>query len=316
MKSTSTLGKKSRLAFYSRHIWNDRIAYLMLIPAVLSLFIFNYLPMVGLQIAFKNYNIAYPMSEATWAGFKWFIQFFESSQFWLVTRNTLLISFMTLIIGYPLPIILALILNELRSNGLKRGMQTITYMPYFVSTVIAVSLIMTMFSPTDGVINGVVKIFNNGEPIFFMQDPKWFRFIYFVLAIWRYTGFDAIVFIGAISGIDPELYEAAYIDGAGRLSRLWHITVKSILPTAAIMLILKVGKILHLCWQEILLMQNDLNINVSEVVQTFIYKRGLLGNDYSYAAAVGLITSLFSVVMILGTNWVTKKMSDNEISMF
>lgn len=298
-----------------KKIWANRAAYLMLLPCVVSLLIFNYVPMAGLQIAFRNYSIARPMSEAPWVGFQWFEQFFQSNQFWPVVNNTLLISFLTLIIGYPLPILLAVFLSELRNKPLQRSMQTITYMPYFVSAVIAVSLVQSILSPAGGVVNELIKAFG-GEPIIFLQESSWFRPIYFALAIWRYTGYDSIVFFGAISGIDQELYEAALIDGASRMQRIWHITLKCIMPTAAIMLILKVGKILNLCWQEILLMQNDLNLSVSEVIQTFVYKRGVLQADYSFATAVGLCTSLFSLVMVLLTNYAANKLSDHEVSMF
>ena len=293
----------------------NKTAYLMLLPVVLSLFIFNYLPMFGLQIAFKNFRITRSMWTADWVGFKWFIQFFNSRQFFMVVSNTLTISFITLLIGFPLPIILALILSEIRYRSLQRGIQTITYMPYFVSTVISVALVQTLFSST-GVINEIVKIFNHGENIIFIQDPKWFKFLYFILVIWKFTGFDSIVFFGAIAGIDPQLYEAALIDGAGRLARMWHITIKCIMPTAAIMLILKIGKILNVCWQEILLLQNDLTLSTSEVIQTYVYKRGIISGDYSFGTAIGLLTSVFGFLMVLGSNWLTRKMSDNEVSMF
>ena len=296
-------------------IWNCRTAYLMLIPCLVSLLIFNYLPMFGLQIAFKNYRLAYTISEAKWVGLKWFRQFFASAQCLRVVKNTLSISLMTLIVGFPLPILLALIINELRSRRMKKTLQTVTYMPYFVSSVIIVTLVTTIFG-SNGVVNSLRMQFGADSPLLFMQDSKWFKPIYMLMGIWQYTGYDAIVFVGAMAAIPPELYEAALIDGAGRFSRMWHITVRCIMPTIATMFILKVGKIMNLMWQQILLMQNDLNIGVSEVIQTYVYKRGIESADYSFATAVGMLTSLFSLVLIVSTNYITKKMSDNEVSVF
>jgi putative aldouronate transport system permease protein len=312
MKKTDISLTKNHLA---AQIISNKSAYLMLLPLVLSLFLFNYWPMLGIQIAFKNYRISQSMWNAEWAGLKWFIQFFSSRQFPTVVKNTLSFSFLTLIIGFPLPIILALTISEIRIRSIQRAVQTITYMPYFVSTVITVVLIRNVFA-SNGIINIIFAPFMQGKTIIFFQEPGWFKIIYFVMVIWKFTGFDSIVYLGAIAGIDPGLYEAAFIDGAGRLSRIWYITVKGIMPTIAIMLILRVGRILDVCWMEILLLQNDITLEASEVIQTYLYKRGILGGAYSIGTALGLLTSFFGLGLLLITNHLARKFSDEEISMF
>jgi putative aldouronate transport system permease protein len=188
-------------------------------------------------------------------------------------------------------------------------------MPYFVSTVITVVLIRNVFA-SSGIVNSIISPFTHGEPILFFQEPRWFKFIYLVMIVWKSTGFDSIVYLGAIAGIDTGLYEAAFIDGAGRLARMWYITIKGLAPTIAIMFILRVGGLLGVAWMEIYLLQNGLTIEASEVIQTYLYKRGILGGAYSLGTAIGLLTSVFGLALILITNHAAKKISGNEVSMF
>jgi len=188
-------------------------------------------------------------------------------------------------------------------------------MPYFISSVIVVGLVNLILSPTDGIVNQVIRMLG-GNTVLFMEKPQLFLPMYLGMGIWQNTGFGAIIYLASIAGIDPELYEASILDGAGRFSRMWHITVKSILPTIAILFILRLGGILNVGWMEILLMQNNMNISASEVIQTFVYKRGIVGADYSYATAVGLLLSTIGLAMIVGSNLVVKKMTDSEMSLF
>jgi putative aldouronate transport system permease protein len=302
----SSLGKR---------IWNNKLLYLLLVPALLNFGLFHYGPMGGLVIAFKNYTIGVPIDMAPWVGFQNFIDFFESYYFVPVTMNTLIISFLILIFGFPAPIILALALNEIRRPAFKRIVQTISYVPYFISSVIIVGLIILMLNPSDGVFNNMIRTLG-GQPISFIEDPRWFRTVYVCMTIWQGTGFGAIIYLSAISAVDSELYEAAIIDGAGRLARLWHITVMSILPTIMIMFILKIGTILNIGWMEVLLMQNNVNSSVSEVMQTMVYKRGLINANYGYATAVGLLMSVVSLVLMLVSNGAVKHLTNSEMSLF
>lgn len=229
--------------------------------------------------------------------------------------NTLILSFYLILFGFPLPILLALVFNEVRNVTFKRITQTISYIPYFISSVIIVGLVVLMLNPTDGIINNLIRAMG-GEAISFLERPQWFRFVYVTMTLWKGTGFGAIVYLSAIAGVAPELYEAAIIDGAGRLKRVWHITVKEIMPTIMIMFIMRVGTILSIDWMEVLLMQNDVNSQVSEILQTFVYKRGLINAEYGYATAVGLMMSLLSMTLMILANQVVKRATDSEMSLF
>lgn len=293
----------------------DIILYVMFLPVLLNFIIFHYAPMFGIVIAFKNYHPAYTIAQAPWVGLQKFAAFFNSYYFWDYTRNTLTISLASIIVGFPMPILLALLMNEIRVSGYKRVLQTVTYMPYFISSVIVVGLVTMLLNPADGIVNQAL-VYMGFNSVNFLGTPALFVPVYLSMAIWQSTGFGAIIYLSAISAIDPELYEAAILDGAGRFARIWHITVKTILPTIAIMFILRLGGILNVGWLEILLMQNTMNLSASEVIQTFVYKRGIVGADYSYSTAVGVIMSVIGMVMIIGSNRVVKKMTDSEMSLF
>lgn len=306
---------RSKHATLGRQILNHKILYFILLPVLLNFIIFHYLPMFGVTIAFRDYHPAYPISQAPWIGLEKFKNFFSSYYFWNYTGNTLLISLASIIIGFPLPILLALLINEIRARGYKKVLQTVTYMPYFISSVIIVGLVNMLLNPTDGIINQAVRALG-GDTVLFMEEPGLFLPVYLTMGIWQGAGFGAIIYLAAISGIDAELYEAAVLDGAGRMARMWHITVKSIMPVIAIQFIMRLGSILNVGWTEILLMQNPMNIEASEVIQTYVYKRGIVGADYSYATAVGLMMSLIGFALVIGSNAMIKKMTDSEMSLF
>jgi putative aldouronate transport system permease protein len=292
----------------------NRTAYLMILPVVVMFIIFNYLPMAGIQIAFKNYRSTQSMWKAAFVGLKWFRQYFESRYFLTTVRNTLSLAFLSVVIGFPMPIILAVVINEVRTSKLRRPVQTISYMPYFVSTAISVSMMRTIFA-SNGAINGFITQFTGGQAILFFQDPGWFRFLYIIMIVWQGTGFGSIVYLGALSAIDMELHEAAFIDGAGRLGRIWHISIKGILPTVGMMFIMRMGGLLSIAWMEVLLLQSDLTIDSSEVIQTYLYKRGLVEANFSLGAAIGLLMSVIGLILLLVTNQISRKLSDNEIYM-
>lgn len=312
--------KRSGIAYapqksLGRRIWKNRWAYLLFIPTALNFLIFHYAPMYGLRIAFQKFIPGLPMEMAKWVGLKNFTDFFSSYYAGEVIANTLILSFYLILFGFPLPILLALVFNEVRNVTFKRITQTISYIPYFISSVIIVGLVVLMLNPTDGIINNLIRAMG-GEAISFLERPQWFRFVYVTMTLWKGTGFGAIAYLSAIAGVAPELYEAAIIDGAGRLKRVWHITVKEIMPTIMIMFIMRVGTILSIDWMEVLLMQNDVNSQVSEILQTFVYKRGLINAEYGYATAVGLMMSLLSMTLMILANQVVKRATDSEMSLF
>jgi putative aldouronate transport system permease protein len=288
-------------------LWNGRYCYLMLLPVMANFIVFHYWPMFGLQIAFKSYNAALGIAGSPWIGFENFTKFFTGMYFWPLLRNTLVISLECIGFGFPAPILLALLLNEAKNQTYKRFVQTVSYMPYFLSAVVIVSLLNLFFS-SGGLFNGLITSFG-GKPILFLQSPQYFRTLFVGSLIWQWTGFDAIIYLAAITAIDLELYEAAELDGAGRFAKIWHITLAGIAPTIIILFILRMGGILNISWLQALLMQNSLNSSVSDVIQTYVYKRGLVYRDYSFGAAVGMFQSIVSLIFVVGSNMISKRLS-------
>lgn len=295
-----------------RIIRNDKYLYLLLFPVLLNFIIFHYIPMYGILIAFKDYDIVGGVAASPWVGLKHFSSFFESYYFWQLIRNTLMINLFLLLFVFPAPIILALLINEVRNGIYKTTIQTITYLPYFVSSVVVVGIIKIMLSSESGVINKVIMSLG-GKAINFLTEPQWFRSIYTLMNMWQVTGFTSIIYIAAITGIDQEIYEAAEIDGAGRLRKMWNITLPGIRPTIILLLILQLGNILTVGWQEILLLSNTLTAEVADVIPTYVYFRGLLNSDYSFATAVGTFQSLIGLMMIVITNKLAKKYTDTYL---
>ena len=306
-KSLSQRGKKG-----FRRLWNNKILYIMLIPVLANFIIFHYLPFKDITIAFKQYNIVLGAERSPWVGWKNFEAFFSSYYFWDVLKNTLRISLSSIVLGFPLPILFALLLNESPSVRYKKFVQSCSYLPHFISVVVVVAMFKMFLSVEDGIINDLIALFG-GERQAFLTKPEWFLAVYMLIIVWRWTGYDSIVYISAMTSIDPMLYEAAEIDGAGRFRRIWHVTLPGIRPTIILMLILRLGGIMGVQWQDILLLQNDLNLSVSEVIQTFVYKRGMLKADYSYATAVGLFQSVIGFVFIMAANYTSGKLSETSL---
>lgn len=307
-----SIGRGQRKSIW-RRIWNNKLLYLMLLPVIANFLVFHYWPLWGAQIAFRQFNPMRGIMDSQWVGVLHFKNFFNSYYFWDILRNTLTISLTSIVLGFPMPIILALLLNETRRLSYKKFAQSISYLPYFVSVVVVVGIFKQFVSLDQGIINDLIAAFG-GERIYFLGEAKWFIWIYMAMIIWRWTGYDSIIYMAAITSIDPSLYEAAEVDGAGRLRKLWHITLPGLKSTIVVLLILRLGGIMNLQWQEILLMQNSLNEVASEVIQTFVYKRGLLNADYSFATAVGLFQSVIGFVFVMLSNKISKKVS--EVSIF
>lgn len=286
--------------------------YLFLLPTVAYFIIFAYVPMYGVQIAFKDFIPTNGIWGSEWVGFKHFTHFFESYYFWDLIKNTLGISVYEMIIGFPLPILLALSINEAKDGLFKRTVQTVTYAPHFISVVVMAGMIIAFLSPSTGMINHVLVFFGL-EPIAFLSDPKWFKTVYVFSGVWQGTGWGTIIYLAALAGVDQQLHEAAIVDGASRLQRIWHINIPALVPTMVILFILNMGSILGVSFEKILLLQNSLNMDSSNVIATFVYKAGLLDAQYSFAAAVGLFNSVISAILLVVVNQIARKKSETSL---
>lgn len=303
-------GKKGRFRRnFKRNFLNNWQLYVLILPALLYFVIFHYGPMYGIQIAFKDYIPSLGIWDSPWVGFEHFRRFFNSYYFTDLLRNTLGISLYELIVGFPMPIILALMLNEAKNGPFKRITQTVTYAPHFISVVVIVGMLVAFLSPSTGLINHILEAVGL-ERHAFLEDPKWFKTIYVLSGVWQSTGWNSVIYMAALSSVDPQLHEAATIDGATKLQRLWYINIPALIPTIVILLILNMGSIMSMGYEKILLMQNPLNMASSNVIATFTYQQGLLDAQYSYAAAVGMFNAVINAVLLLTVNKITSKMSD------
>ena len=307
MQEIKTKRKKKTLR---RDILRDWQLYIMLLPFVVYYVWFYYFPMYGIQIAFKEYSPFLGFKDSPFVGFEHFINFFKDPFFWRVIKNSFLINIYGLITEFPLTILFALLLNELRSRTFKTTVQTISYLPHFISTVIVAGLTISFLSPTTGIVNIVIKNMG-GTPQYFLMNPKAFRPIYVIMTCWKSVGFGTIVYTAAMSGIDGTLYEAAEIDGAGRVRKAFNITIPQILPTISIILIIKLGSLLSVSTETILLLYQPATYETADVIGTYVYRFGIEGGKYSYAAAVGLLNSIVSLVLVVASNRISKKLSGN-----
>lgn len=301
------LEKESKLKIIKKDIW----LYILLIPGLLHFIVFKYLPMWGILIAFQDYNVYLGFLKSPWVGFQNFIDFFSNPDFGKLFANTLLVSFYNLLFGFPAPVIMALMLNEVRKQWYKRTIQTLVYIPHFISWVIIASLTYSLFN-SQGVVNKYI-LQMGGETIPFLTSPKTFRTMVIGQTIWKETGFGTIIYLAALAGIDPQLYEAAIMDGANRFRQLWHITLPCIRSTVVTLLILRLGHILDNGFDQIFLMSNSLNRSVSEVFDVYVYTVGITRGAFSYSTAVGLFKSLIGIVLIYSANKLAKKVGESGI---
>ena len=304
IKAQALQNKKSSYIFKS--IVSNWQLYLFVLPAVAYYLILQYWPMYGLQIAFKNFTATAGFEGSKWVGFAHFERLFNSYFFGDLMINTLRTSLLTLLLGFPAPIILALLINELRNVFYKKTIQTITYAPYFISSVVMVGIVILFLSPSSGVINHVIKLLGH-EPIAFMQKPEMFTGIYVITKLWQDSGWNAVIFFAALASVDKELYQAAFIDGASKLQRIIHINLPAVVPTIIVLLILKCGSLMDLSYEMIYLMQNPTNLSTSEVISTYVYKAGLLNADYSFATAVGLFNSVINCTLLITVNAIVRR---------
>ena len=286
--------------------------YLMLIPVLIWYFLFRYLPIYGVQIAFKDFMPFKGIWDSPWVGFKHFERFFKSYYFWRLIRNTVGISIYTLAVEFPAAIILALMMNEVRSHGFKLAVQNVTYVPHFISVVVVVGMLATFSNARYGIFNQIIRLFG-GEPTYLLAKRELFQTIYVFSNAWQNTGWRAIIYMAALAGINPNLYEAAVVDGASRFRQIMHISLPGILPTIIILLILRIGRILNLAFHKILLMQNPLNMETSDVISTFVYRVGILEGNYSFSTAVGLFNAALNLTLLFLANRFAKQMSETSL---
>ena len=286
-----------------KHLW------FLVLPGIIWYLIFAYAPMFGLAIAFQNFSPFKGFAGSQWVGFMWFEQFFRSQFFWRLIQNTLLLNFYNIIFSFPVPILLALLLNEIRHSWYKKAAQTISYLPHFVSTVVVVGMITNFLSPVGGIVNLMIEKLGGGS-INFMIKPEWFRPLYIMSEVWQGAGWGSIIYLAALSGIDTQLYEASIVDGANKWKQLWHISIPGILPTIIIMLIMNLGHILSIGYEKIILMYNTSTYETADVINTYVYRRGIVSGEYSFGTAVGLFQSVINFVFIIAANRFSRKMTE------
>lgn len=286
--------------------------WLLLMPATIYIIIFCYQPMYGALIAFKDFNPRLGILGSPWAGFKYFEQFFSTSIFSKTLRNTILLSLYNLLWSFPIPIIFALLLNQVQNKKFKTFIQTVTYAPNFISVVVLVGMI-NLFLSSSGFLTKLFALLGAKDSLYLVR-PEYFRTIYIASGIWQSMGFNSIIFLAALTGVNPELHESAMIDGAGIVKRIWHIDIPAILPTIVIMLIMAIGNILSIGYEKVYLLQNGMNLEVSEIISTYVFKTGIRSAQYSFATAVGLFNSVINLILLVAANFIAKKTT--EISLF
>ena len=305
-KPPDTFGNRTKKDFFKN--WQ---VYLILLPVVIYFIIFAYVPMVGLTMAFQQFNIHRGWMDSPWVGFQHFTDFFSSHHFNRILRNTFLISLYDLLLNFPAPIIFALLLNELRNIKFKRVVQTISYMPFFISLVVITGLIRDFFNST-GPMTQLIS-FLGGPSGNLLGQPGMFRGIFVGTNLWQNIGFSSIIYVAALAGVDQEQYEAARLDGASRLRQIWHITLPGIRPTITILLILRLGALLSVGFERIILLYSPAVYETADVINSFVFRRGLIENDFSFATAVGLFNSVVSLVLILAANYISRKVGETSL---
>ena len=289
-----------------RKIKSNIPLYVLLFPSIILLIMFAYIPMLGLVIAFKDYSPANGIINSPWVGFKYFTQFFNSVQFGTTMMNTLKISIYSILVGFPLPILLALLCNQLRARKFKKVFQVTTYLPHFISTMVMCGIIILFLSPNSGLIANIFKSLRWTMPNL-LSKPDSFAGVYVWSDVWQHIGWDSIIYLAALSAIDPTYYEAATMDGASRMQKILNIDLPLLLPTAMILLILRAGSLLSIGFEKVLLLQNPLNLAGSEVISTYVYKVGMLNFQYSYSTAIGLFNTVVNLIILLSVNWFSKR---------
>lgn len=312
MSASMPAGRTRRSKRLSKHLAEYYQLYILMLPAIVYIFIFSYVPMYGAQIAFRDFTFSGGIWGSNWVGLKHFIRFVSGDNFWMLFRNTIGINLYSLAAGFPVPIIVAFMLNELRYGKLRKTIQMIIYAPHFMSTVAVCGLVVLFLQRENGLIN-VIRIAFGATGKDFLADPAWFKTIYVFSGIWQNMGFGTIIYLAALSGVDPQVSEAAVIDGASRLQRIRYIDFPWILPTILIFLILNAGSLLNIGFEKVLLLQNSLNKETSEVISTYVYRLGIQDSQYSYTTAIGLFNSIVNIILLVTVNKITGRLTGSSL---
>ena len=297
---------------FGKRLKRSSSLYLLMLPSLVIMFLFTYIPMYGVTIAFKDFTPARGIMGSSWAGLKYFRQYFNSYQFWITIKNTLVISIYSIIVTFPLPIALALMCNQMTRKGFKKFFQVSTYLPHFISTVVMCGMIILFLSPSQGIIAKLLGYLGITLPNL-MGQPSAFSSIYVWTEAWQHVGWDSILYIATLSSVDPSLYEAATMDGAGKWKKMLHVDVPALMPTVTIMLILRMGSVMSVGFEKVYLLQNTLNSSTSEIISTYVYKMGLISNQYSLSSAIGLFNNVINLALLLLVNAISKKISDTSL---
>ena len=303
--------KAAKRKAFRKHLKRYWVLYAMLVLPVAYYIVFKYVPMVGNVLAFRRYRPGKGPFGTEWT-LRYFDRFLRDPMFWRVLRNTLVLSIGNILINFPIPILFAILLNEVRAKKFKKFVQTVSYMPRFISTVVVIAILNEILSPSSGILNQFLGLFGV-DPIYFMNEPQWFRPVYILSETWQFTGWTAIIYLAAITSISPDLFEAAEMDGASRLQQIWYVTIPSILPTIMIMLIMNVGHMLSLGFEKVLLMYTPSNSGVSDIIDTLVYRTGLVSQNYSYATAIGLFSGIVGLILVTSSNAVSRKLTGESI---
>ncbi|SFS52084.1 sugar ABC transporter permease [Paenibacillus sp. BC26] len=309
IRTTTKTGK--RKAFWNRIFRNWQL-YLLISPVLAYFIVFKYIPMYGVQIAFKDFIANKGIWGSPWVGFDHFHRLFNSYFFKRLISNTVGLGLYSLAVGFPIPILLALLMNEVRAEKFKKFVQTVTYAPHFLSTVVVVGMMMMFLNPRYGLVNTLIELFG-GNPVNFLTEPSWFKTLYVMSSVWQTTGWSSIIYLAALAGVDHQLHEAARVDGATRLQRIWHINIPSILPTIIILFILELGNVMSIGFEKVLLMQNTLNMGSSDIIDTYVYRSGIQEADFSFSTAVGLFSSIINFALLVSVNSISKRLSKTSL---
>ena len=311
LQQTKQLKRPGILSGWAADIRKHTCIYLLALPVIAYYILFHYVPLYGVIIAFQDYVPAKGILDSSWTGFKHFINFFQDPYFFRLLKNTLAISVLSIAFGFPAPVLFALLLNEVRSSKFKKVVQTTTYLPHFISVMVVCGMITT-FTGRNGFINDIIAFFG-GERSNLLVRPECFRPIYIISDIWQQIGWSSIVYLSTISSIDTELYEAASIDGASRVKQIWHITLPGILPTVVIMFILRLGSLMSVGYEKIILLYNDMTYETADVISSYVYRRGIEGAQYSYSAAVGLFNSVVNFLIVVTSNYISRRVGETSL---
>ncbi len=295
-----------------RNIVRDKYLLILVAPTMLYILLFKYMPMFGIVIAFKRYVVNKGVWGSDWVGLRYFQQFFSNPDAYEIIRNTFILGGYKLLFGFPAPIILALLLNEVRVHVFKRFVQTVSYLPHFISTVVVSGMVVMLLSPTSGLINQIIGAFGF-KPINFLMEAGWFRTVYVTSEVWQGIGWGSIIYLAALTSIDPQTYEAAEMDGANRWKQTWHVTLPGLTPAIAILLLLNVGSILEIGFEKVFLLYNPSTYATADIISTYVFRMGIVGGNFSYGAAVDIFMGLISLVLVTGANYTSRRLADTSL---